>query len=488
MNLFLIIEKLLLQNMDTYRNYHRNYHRIHDKNNNYVIIIIYDNKIIFLYFMSNSKNNLVKSVNTKKTIGYTNTNTTTNTIIYILCYNQEIFDEYSIQYKKYKWAKPIVMKYQDYTFENAFWRQLSEIEDEWIHCDMVGVLAYSAYKKIKLDIVDKIIMNKLYFPNNYYHFLDNTRLTPSISTIRSHPLFSVIWNDVLLKLNLFTITESYCNYWMCKPVQMKLFIKWYNDICLPVLINTTHMFDDAKYRSNLDSSKLIQLWGKPYYPYLPFVSERLNKAFFIKNHKIVFLISHENSNTGAPNALYNMKQIYDDHNIKTILLYLTDINDKNVDIIKYIAETSEQCNCSPVVICNTLYCFPIIQKLKEFNILTYWYIHEWYEPPQYNNFIKDYLYLFHSNIYILFICNRQYQQYKKLIPKIKNTILLCNSDKILLLENTFNKQLTENKSYDKILNNYEADKLKNDHLSLLSRPLFTYLNNSILANWLKINN
>lgn len=353
------------------------------------------------------------------------------TIIYILCVNQEKYNEAIERYYTYAWAKPIIILNQDYSFENAFWKQLLDIKKEWENCEMVGTLAYSAYKKIDIELVDSIINKKLYVPNSYYNFFDSNITIPNSNT-DTHPHFNSIWNDLLKKLKLFHTTENCCNYWMCKPILMENFIYWYLNKCLPVILNNQHALDDANYNNNslnpqtLKQEQLIKLWGKPYYPNFPFILERLNKSFFITNYKVVFLISHENSNTGAVNALLNVKYMYEQKNVKTFLLYLPDIIGNNIDIISFIREESEKINCSPIVICNTLCCVNIVRILSKTNVSTYWYIHEWYEPNGYFTFLNDNFDLFNSNINIIFICKNSYLQYKKYILNIKNEIIIYN--------------------------------------------------------------
>ena len=367
------------------------------------------------------------------------------TIIYILCHNEENLNHSFVIYEKYSWAKPILMKYQDYSFENSFLIQLSEIEKDWEGYDMIGTLSYSAFKKINLDIVDTIITNNLFEPNVYYHFMDSTVSIPNSNT-KKHPYFDVIWKNALIDLKLLDVTESNCNYFMCKPIIMKYFINWYVNKCSKTLINYPYIFEDAlytgkDYSNSVSKEKLIKIWGKPYYPHYIFIAERLNKSFFVSYHKIVFLISHEYTFTGAVNALVNIKNFYEKNNIKTVLLYLPDIINKKLNIIDYIKNTSQNYNCSPVVVCNTLVCYNIVKKLSFTNIPTFWYIHEWYDKNNnYFPFIDNELHLFNSNIYIILICNKMYENYKTLIPNLNNEIIINNGYNPDLLEEKIHKK------------------------------------------------
>jgi hypothetical protein len=226
-------------------------------------------------------NNIIKQHVVVPTLNKT-TNITTNILIYILSCRQEDY-EFSLRtYSKYPWAKPILMKYQDYSFENAFWKELGEIEEEWINKDMVGTLAYSAIKKIDINKVNDIIMNQTYLPNTFYHFMDTNIPIPNDRTML-HPQFMNIWNDVLKQLNLKTTTEANCNYWMCTPTRMKEFLTWYETKCKPVLLAHPNIFNDAKHKSTntKNDKELVRLWGKPYYPHYPFIMERLVKSYFL---------------------------------------------------------------------------------------------------------------------------------------------------------------------------------------------------------------
>lgn len=428
-------------------------------------------------------------------------------VIYVLCSNDEKLTLAQSIYTKYLWAKPILLKYQDYTLENSFWKQLDEIQHEWDNYDMVGTIACSAFKKIDLHQLDEIINNKLYFPNKYYHFMDSNVQIPNCNT-NKHPQFMTIWDDILRKLNLKTTTENNCNYWMCSPVLMKHFIMWYTTICLPALIEHPLSFDDACYKSAdynniITEQNLIKLWGKPYYPNIMFILERLNKCFFetyypeqvekrnnfcwefytnvnrdlkhlnkvqAKHHyykygqferricykgnnemtaemtrynnllpKMVFLISHDKNIGGAQQCISNLKNIYEQNGILTEMLYLQDIT--NLNILEYITNKSNVNNCCPVVICNTLCCYNIIYKLSKTNILTYWYIHEWYDSftqQFFKTYISDHS-IFNSSINLIFVCNSSFINYTNYIPIIKNQHIIYNTYSPEYLNNRINE-------------------------------------------------
>ena len=439
-------------------------------------------------------------------------------LIYVLCYDFKTFKIANQTYSKYKWAKPIILKYQDYSFENAFWKQLKELEQEWINCEMVGTIAYSAHKKIDIKEINEIIENKYFRPNKYFHFF-NSNLPIENKDTNTHPHFITIWNDVLKKLNLKTTTENLCNYWMCSPIMMVHFISWYTLKCLPVLLENPFIFEDAKYKENDENLKetkeiMTKLWGKPFYPHFPFIAERLNKCFFethysahveipnnfdwkfysqihsnlnlencikAKQHyykygqfqkrlccgglpnnmkpelsrynnlmpKMVFLITHDKSKGGAQNCLFNLKNVHDENGIKTEMLYLENVKDlKNIDFVEYVLNKSSEMNCCPVVICNTLCCHEIVLKLSKTSILTYWYIHEWYDDftkDIYNKYIFADVNIFGNfeNINLIFVCNASLKNYSQLVPVIKNAQIIYNTYSTKCLDKLISEQPTK---------------------------------------------
>jgi hypothetical protein len=206
--------------------------------------------------------------------------TNLNIKIYILCHNEKILEQSMCIYSIYKWAHPILMKYQDASFENAFWAQMLEIESEWINYDMVGILSNKANSKLNLECINRFSLKN----NNYdfYHFKPcNSNITILKKNI-PHPNFNIIWKTILEELNLNDCKEYYCNYWICKPILMKNFINWYLNIALPIVKKHPLIMSNAEYKyASLTSNELIKLCDVPYYPMLPFILERLNPCYFI---------------------------------------------------------------------------------------------------------------------------------------------------------------------------------------------------------------
>ena len=196
-----------------------------------------------------------------------------NVRIYILCHNADRLNKARGIYRDY-WAVPILMKYQDVTFENAFWKQLLEIKDEWISCDMVGVLGFTAYKKINLNIVHNTIIRG---NRDYHHFWSN-----NLPLDNYHPHILPIMADVCRDLGIAVPPRSFCNYFMCSPTRMLDFINWFETKAKPTVMSHPLIMTNAVYKEGrMQQHELMALCGVPYYPHVPFVFERLNRGFFI---------------------------------------------------------------------------------------------------------------------------------------------------------------------------------------------------------------
>jgi glycosyltransferase involved in cell wall biosynthesis len=329
-----------------------------------------------------------------------------NVKMYILCHNEQRYEDACKEYAEWYWAHPIRMKYQDVTFENAFWRQLEEIRDEWRDCEMVGTLSSAAGKKTNLTNIDAIIRDRSKWDTtDYYHLWD----TKDPISNKRHPHLLNILRDVTNTLGLEVPTEeSYCNYFMAAPARMVEFIQWYETVLKPTVLAHPLSMEDAEYKGNenhkgLDSSQLTALWGNPYYPYVPFVIERLNKMFFLDTHetyllgklenqislKHIVLVSHENSQTGAPIMLQQLHDYLIANKVSASLIYL------NKDTPLYIRVLSKLTNI--VVVCNTLVCHDIVDFCNTINVPVIWYIHEWLD----RKYIQYYPFLIQDNRYYM---------------------------------------------------------------------------------------
>jgi len=285
----------------------------------------------------------LKKIN--KTKFLKNTIINMKTLIYIICINDEMYNLALKEFSNYIWAKPIIIKCSNHTFENIFWEQLENIESEWIDCLMVGIIPYYNLKNINIYIINDIIINKKYLPNNYYCFINNN------SNIFYNHNFSILWENII---NLFDFKESndyYCYNFICKPYIMKQYIYWYNNICLPKLFNNTLVLENSCV-NYLKKNELTNIWGKEYYPIYPFLIERLNK-YFLDNIFLNKICIIHCGNINIFNEILNDYSII--KNMKLIITYYNDdyyniILTYNLNIIKLIKVENKGTDCGPFLL------------------------------------------------------------------------------------------------------------------------------------------
>ena len=110
-----------------------------------------------------------------KCIDCANTSIIPNVIIYVLCHNEDRLDFAKYAYGNIPWAKPILMKYQDVTFENAFLKQLLEISEEWCDCEMVGFVSANAVNKMDFNTVVAAVQDRQKWNTGYCNFFRSER-------------------------------------------------------------------------------------------------------------------------------------------------------------------------------------------------------------------------------------------------------------------------------------------------------------------------
>ena len=197
--------------------------------------------------------------------------------IYILCHTAERFEKATSIYSRYPWARPILMKYQDCTFENAVWKQLYEIRDEWYNYKMVGTMSFSAYNKLDMLNVDRIVKDPNTWAAGFYHFM---RTETPISN-KHHPHLVEIMTESCRALELPVPPENFCNYWITSSEKMIQFLIWFEERAYPIVMGHPLIMSDSTYPGSLSKDKLMALCGVPYYPHTPFVFERLFLSFFM---------------------------------------------------------------------------------------------------------------------------------------------------------------------------------------------------------------
>ena len=142
----------------------------------------------------------------------------------------------------------------------------------------------------------------------------------------------------------------------------------------------------------------------------------------------VIFIYHEKQNYGAGQALIQLEQYHKKNNIPTVMLYLYEIH--NLSFLNQYT--------NPVVVCNTIASYPLVEALSKTNVTTYWYIHEWIDDTY--NWLRHFNpVVFHSNIKPIFVCNASFENFKNKIPYIKNHMIMYNSISQHLLQEKVNE-------------------------------------------------
>jgi glycosyltransferase involved in cell wall biosynthesis len=179
----------------------------------------------------------------------------------------------------------------------------------------------------------------------------------------------------------------------------------------------------------------------------------------------IYLISHDNSNSGSVNMLKYFKNTYELNNYNVIYFLLNEWCGKNVksingsnniDLIDYINKNSLEKNRDPIVICNTIVCYEIIKTIRKTNIKHYWYLHEWLQHPTWTDFINNINEndhgLLSSPTIPIFICDQSKQNFKSYIHNVNdNYLLISNSISTKELDKKVNEQISFQKQSDDFL-------------------------------------
>lgn len=219
--------------------------------------------------------------------------------IYILAYNQETFDTATKQFSDKSWATVININTTIY-FENIMYDNwLIAHKDEWINYDYVGTLSWKSHTKIRLPKLDHIkSIESINFENPDVVAFAPANMNLLYQATRDHGFkFKTLWIEILKKLNYSmekimdpSIKLFWCNYWMAKPNVMLDYIKFFQQVKL-VLENTkeiqSDLWSNSNYNGYVSKERLIEIFGRPYYTYHPFLLERLPCFFFHQKYKIL---------------------------------------------------------------------------------------------------------------------------------------------------------------------------------------------------------
>jgi hypothetical protein len=213
-------------------------------------------------------------------------------VLYLLCPDEETLEITKSKYKEINWLYPICMPKLNTVlpiFENAVYKILLELKNQWEFADFVGTLSWNFESKVKLLGIESTLKCKSQYDFvPFWVIRDRSAVNSGISNHGDN--FGTAWSYLKYRNRFINIimnkevVECGSNYWMCRPYLMVEFIEWHRKNLMFANENFELFSSEAFYPAgNMNGTKMIQIWGKPFYPLLPFVFERFNIMFFA-NH------------------------------------------------------------------------------------------------------------------------------------------------------------------------------------------------------------
>jgi len=219
--------------------------------------------------------------------------------IYILSYDSKTEDTAIKQFSNKSWSTVININTTIYLENIMYDTWLLNHQDQWINHDYVGTLSWRSYTKIQLPKLDNQININLIKDKNP----DIVAFAPTIMNLlyqatRDHgQRFRKIWIYLIKNLG-YSVEEAidptvklfFCNYWMAKPPVMIDYINFFEKAKY-ILENSEEIQNDlwsnSNYNGYVSSGRLTEIFGRPYYPYHPFIFERLPCFFFHQKYNIL---------------------------------------------------------------------------------------------------------------------------------------------------------------------------------------------------------
>jgi len=206
-------------------------------------------------------------------------------IIYVLCYDDATEALANTQYGAFDWARVHRIKKHTHLFEGIMYQEeLLNMYSEWKCADFVGTISYSFTSKVPLNHLIRMIERAIHEKPDVTMFWSRAR-DDGIGGHNQHliQLYKSVL-DMLISKTHPKVSQLYCfsNYWMATPKHMLLYIDFFNRTLLPLLEESPHVWDNSLYvAGNLTSDQLLKITKRvPYYPFHPFINERLVAPYF----------------------------------------------------------------------------------------------------------------------------------------------------------------------------------------------------------------
>jgi len=205
-----------------------------------------------------------------------------------LCPDSQTLEATKLKYNCFAWARPLMLpplSNELPIFENAAFKIIEDLRDEWEKADHVGTLSWKFESKISLEALEHdFTIKKLFDFVPFFVNRDRSALNSGISYHGDD--FGRAWSALKKKAGYTAdsneVVETCSNLWMCTPRLMTQYIKWHAELLKFAIEERSDLFAiDAFYPGgSLNGEKMKQIWGKTYYPLLPFVFERFSAMFF----------------------------------------------------------------------------------------------------------------------------------------------------------------------------------------------------------------
>ena len=215
----------------------------------------------------------------------------TNSIIYVIYYDEHSKAEAERVYEKFSWARLIFNPTTKYLETGFILDILPTLSHEWLDKDYVGTISWKAHTKASIAIKNLEFAMKNAIDLVYLVYGDSNFEGMFEEIDIYHPFFSKIWKLIFSDCaNPFpkNIVPFYCNYWISTPSVMKSYIEFAKSVRDKIETNSEIrqlIEKNAMWTAPPDTYKLAT--GKKFYMYHPFIMERLPAFFaYMQNLKI----------------------------------------------------------------------------------------------------------------------------------------------------------------------------------------------------------
>lgn len=223
-------------------------------------------------------------------------------IIYVVCHDDASKAQADdLVATHYPYGKVVRIPQTPY-FESAIFDHMIKNTHEWIEKKWVGIITYNFNKKLKgpTDILEAIRENESadiipFFNLTFVRQKTNTVFNAIDAVGLQHGSYLILIIYKLLMRQGYREDQIidkrtpsfFCNFWVAKNIWMQRYLRFFatckkiieTDPLLSSYINEEAIYDNG----NLTKERLMQICGKPYYTFHPFVFERLPCHFFHMN-------------------------------------------------------------------------------------------------------------------------------------------------------------------------------------------------------------